>query len=350
MKLFATLLPASLIVSGCSGAPKRTARHDDPGPPVRAQSDDTQATVSNAASSARVGAPERSGSSHSSEASSSALSEEPRLDEHTQVAEWEWIKSRFREAAGYRRRNEVEPLVEELMSWAKPGRPSVYSPSCERAVIESSSDTSEGQTFLARSPSNVAFRDGLKHVSYREVEFGLRGVEYCGTTESFEKSSTGTWVSVGSGGLGCARSLGFVLSRVTADAAWYDDWVVELSVGCTRPLQESMPCSAGGRRTCSGCAAWGIVAKVRESNAGMHRSPLAIQTALPADCSSPCSPVQPPPNLADDLRRAERALRGQAFFMRQDPTHPVIFRTLPACRAYLQKHRGSDYGQPGDPW
>jgi hypothetical protein len=349
MKLFAALLLASLIVSGCSGAPKRSARHDEPGQPVRAPSEGARATMSKTASPAPLGPPEQIGSSRSTEVPNSALSAERQLDEQTQASEWEWIKSRFPGAAGYRRQDELEALVEELMGWAKSEKPSVYSPSCERAAIEPPSDTSEGGALFARSPS-VEFRDGLKHISYREVEFGARGVEYCGTTESFEKSSTGKWVSVGSGGLGCARSLGFVLSRVTADAAWYDDWNVELSVGCTRPLQETMPCSAGGTRTCPGCAAWGIVAKVGESNAGMSHAPRLIQTAQAADCSSPCSPVQPPPSLADDLRRAERALRGQTFFMRRDPTHPVIFRTLSACRAYLRKHRGPDYGQPGDPW
>ncbi|HEY8944904.1 MAG TPA: hypothetical protein VIM73_11615 [Polyangiaceae bacterium] len=349
MKLFAALLLASLIALGCSGAPKRSVRHDEAGPLVLAQPDGTRATMSKAASSAPLGPPEQIGSSHGTEAPNSALSEAPHLDEENQAAEWEWIKSRFPETASYRRWDDVEALVEELMSWAKSEKPSVYSPSCERAAIEPSSDESEEKALFARSPS-VAFRDGLKHVSYREVEFGARGVEYCGTTESYEKSSKGKWVSVGSGGLGCARNLGFTLSRVTADAAWYDDWIVELSVGCTSPLQASMPCSAGGTRTCADCAAWGIVAKVRESNAGMHRAPRAIQKTEPADCSIPCPRVQPQSSLADDLGRAERAVRGQTFVMRQDPTHPVIFRTLAACRVYLRKHRGPEYGQPGDPW
>jgi hypothetical protein len=177
---------------------------------------------------------------------------------------------------------------------------------------------------------------GTLQESMGQITIGARLDSFDGSTNTYERNAEGVWEQASSGGGESWTRVGYALSNVTADAAWYDDALVTLSIECSLKVHEESACRNGPRRTCERCEAWGLFPTSSESF-GMSRAP-TVRKAVnrsPADCSASCPPVERP----DDVKRAAEALRGHDFFTNagMEP-HPFVFRTQEACKAYRKIH------------
>jgi hypothetical protein len=254
----------------------------------------------------------------------------PRRDERLDT-EWRWLRGRFAEASEYR--VDTSDSLQTLLAWANPGEAiTIFDRSCRAVSVRRNGDQLEGYVHRALKLSSDELTEDVDQIRLGTT-LALSGCN----SRMYARNADGDWELVGSGGIGCERQLGHLLSKVTSDAAWYDGAEVELSIECSRLVEEEMPCRDGSRRSCTRCETWWLAPTSNEF--GGHAPGTTRKVALrePADCSVPCSLDRP-----EDVRRADAVVAGRSFFTDLDvDAHPFVFRTELACQAYRKVHRFS---------
>jgi hypothetical protein len=246
--------------------------------------------------------------------------------------QWKQVVSRFPEAAEYREAQAARVPLQDLLNWAPPGRATtIYDRACRPIRIGRRDDAFHG---LVNKQTSVEGNSRNEHAD--EVLLGARIVVTCGIDKHYRRGWHGQWVNDRTGFTGCVNPVGLRLSKVTSDAAWYNDQVVRLYIACTANLDEEMPCAGGGSRKCTRCLEWGIHATSLEQKYGMGRSVPTVtgKATMPVDCSSPC----PSMDLPDGSKDMQDALEGRKFLVEGPEEHPFLFRTRAACMRYWRQH------------
>lgn len=247
-------------------------------------------------------------------------------------AEWKRIQSQFPEAAKYRPVEKARTPLQDLLNWARPdATTTIYDRACRPIRVERRDDELYG---VVNQQTSV--EGNIKNVHSDEIFLRARIDVSCGFDESYHREKSGRWIHDDTSATGCGRSVGYVLSKVTAEAAWYNDVVVGLSVACIGHFEEEMSCIGGGRRKCTRCREWGLVAHSLEPNYGIGRSggpTIGVKVPDPVDCSAPCPHMDLP-----GIRRAQDILKGHAFLAGGSDEPPFFFRTRAGCTRYRRKH------------
>lgn len=254
------------------------------------------------------------------------------LDDAAFETEWRWVVSRFPHAADYRPADKFNPLP-TLLAWdGQYEGIRIFDLGCRPLWVRR-----KGNSLQGRIHERTKIEAKTKTVSFETITIDDRIMVTCGGyTEMYERRWDGSWKSVGGGGLGCAKGVGFGLSKVTPEAAWFNAGVVGLSVECTEKIDEEQPCVDGSVRHCSRCEGWDVVATSHEDSFGYGWAVISkpVQANVPADCAVACPPIEP----SEDARRAARAVRGRTFLAEVGAGHPQVFRTHAACVRYRRGH------------
>jgi len=250
-------------------------------------------------------------------------------------ADWQWIRTRFPQAKAYRDAQH-DSWLPRLLDWAPvDGAITVFDRSCRAVQVRRTDEVLHGyihRSFTLEVDTLVESMD--------EILLGASLAVYDGSVDTYERNAEGIWEQASSGGGGGGTTIGFALSKVTADAAWYDDVSVTLSTECAEEVQEESVCRNGSRRTCARCEGWGLFPTSSDSSFGGAWVPARrkVMNRSPSDCGAPCPAIERPA----DVKRAAEILRGHAFFMATESApHPFVFRTENACKAYRKVHRFS---------
>ena len=253
------------------------------------------------------------------------------LDDVAFETEWRWVLGHFPNAADYRPADAFDPLP-RLLAWARANEGiRIFDLGCRPLWVRR-----KGNLLQGRIHERTKIESKTKTVSFETINIDDRIMVTCGCTEMYERRSDGSWKSVGCGGLGCAKDIGYGLSKVTPEAAWFGAGVVGLSVECTEKVDEEQPCVDGGVRRCARCEQWDVVATSHEDSFGYGWAVTSssVQTSAPADCAVGCPPIEP----SEDARRAARAVMSREFLAEVGNGHPQIFRTRSACLRYRRGH------------
>lgn len=333
LSVLATTTLAAVALAGCSGCPK--PRTEAPKPVAAAASSAPTASVCPppaAPSDPELDADADDDDGEGEEQESEYDAEEP--PDPAQAAEWRWVKERFPEVAKY---EQLDPgLLDRLLGWAKPReRIAVWDRACHPGYVRRTGDKLHGTV-------NRSFQlipgdpDGMS-MSYTEIQMGWSFDEFPSNWNEYKRDRQGNWQHQSSSGYGDGRIVAHQLSAVTEEAAWYDNAPITLTIACKRVVEEDSACKGGGRRVCNRCEGWGPVPATLSSSFGISRHPQKrrVKGTAPVDCSTPCAPLDEPP----DVARANAALKKEDFvYPVSEEPKPVVFRTEAACKAYTKKH------------
>lgn len=249
--------------------------------------------------------------------------------EHYRAEELAWATSRFPEIATYRSAREIDAMKAALLSWAERGKSvTVFDQACRPALV-----TRYDDELLGNLSREITRNGGNIRESYDQISIGVRMNEFGCNSVEYERDAERKWTVISSQGLGCARTIGLSISKVSEDAVWYDAALIRLSIDCSAWVVEETPCADGKAKVCRRCEDWAVRPHSLESTFGIGRQPSTRRVKLPpADrCDSACAADSPPL----DVKRANEALRWHEFLHTLDlQTDPVVFRTKAACRAY----------------
>jgi hypothetical protein len=248
-------------------------------------------------------------------------------------AEWRWVRTRFPDAVDYRPA-ESDPLLRALLDWVKPGgTTTVFSRACRAVNVRREDDRLRGYVHRGFNLESDVLRESVDVIT-----IGSRlEIEGC-NVQAYERGEEGVWEPAGSIGGSCLSEPGLSLSKVTSEAAWYDDALVTLSVDCMERVEQQEMCLDGQPRSCLRCDAWWLSAHSTETAVGFQNAPTTRKRRMPGrvDCNVPCSPSEQP----RDVARAAEILKERAFLRAADANaHPFVFRTDAACRAYRKQHQ-----------
>jgi hypothetical protein len=225
-------------------------------------------------------------------------------------------------------------LLEKLLAWAPPdGGVTVYDRRCRPLRLFRNETSLDGSIHV-----KTKVRGKRKTVSGESISFSWYIEVVCGFDNEYERGANGAWEEVGASATGCADTIGFSLSEVTATAAWYGGAMVDLQVRCGHTREIAQRCLDGSERTCASCGRLALRIRSHQSHYGVGSASSSMRTAAPGertDCSIPC----PADVLTPRVPAVNAALEGVELEQIGLEKHPTIFRTRAACREYRKRHR-----------
>ena len=244
-----------------------------------------------------------------------------------------WLRSELPSETADLRFADDDHVLDELLAWAPAGQTiTAFDEDCHAIQLTRNERTLDGPFHVRTTTTPTA-----KTISTDSISFG-RGVTLtCGSDKRYERTNGG-WTLASESATGCDQTVGHRLSEVTADTASYDGVDAEITIHCGVRHDRARRCSDGVTRTCSTCD--GVALDIASREGGFKKSAPSAITAAPAgadvvDCSMPC----PIDVRSAKIARANVAL-AHAHLATTRPTHPLLYRTLAACRARPRAHDG----------
>lgn len=238
---------------------------------------------------------------------------------------WAWLRSELpAETANFRMAD--DHALGALLAWAPvDGTITAFDAGCRPLKLARGESSLDGDINV-----HTTITGSTKAVSGESISFGRRVTVTCGFDQTYERADGG-WSLVQQGATGCDHDLGHRLSGVSDDAASYDAVDAEIQIHCAARHERVQQCSNGTSRTCSSCDRIGFDVSSREGHSRGVSPRVLMHDPAPGqtvDCAQPC----PPDDRAAKIGPANAAL-AQAPLETIRADHPLLFRTMAACRA-----------------
>jgi hypothetical protein len=247
------------------------------------------------------------------------------------AADWSWLTQEFPDVKELRPLEETLPLRDALLAWALPGQSTtVYDRACRPLNLRRDDDGLHGIV-----NERVKVDGNTKTRWYDEIVFSNQIELFCSNMDTYERTNRGGWTKDSSSGSGCAEMVGYILSDVSQDAAWYNGATVSVSFECDEPAVDAQDCADGTSRECKRCKAWGVWLEGRGQGPGFSKVTKTVRSkSTGVDCRAPCPAVAPPAKVT----RAAAIVAGRMFLTNFSEDPPYLFRTRAACRSYTKQH------------